>query len=640
MTKQFSAKRQIKAFTLVFFLFLGLFTENYLWAQIRIMPLGDSITRGIVGSPDEIGYRRLLYLDLINSGYDVNFVGYRPDGFLLDFDRDHEGHGGFLTQEIALNVEGYLDINPADIILLHIGTNDVDLFSTEDPTQVEAILNAIDNWESVPGNNKVVVIVAKIINQQGHLCLNDSVTTRFNNNVEAMALNRIADRIFIVDIECSAGFDYNFDMVDLIHPNQVGYDKMAAKWFADGLVVILPVADASSDLNVTEGEPVQLDGSTSHVPQVPNVNFLVMWDQIAGPIVEIVNPNSLTPTLTAPQVDANGTVLQFQLTISDIDNANLSDADIVSVNVNDNSTPVATLLKFLTTGDLNGDGRDDLAGVMASGSIWYSTNLTTWVNIPGDLQTIVTGDFDGDGNDDLAGVNSVGRVWYSLDLSSWVNIPGMVETIVAGDFDGDGDDDIAGINPNGVIAKVFYTPNLSTWTPIPGLITSITTGDFDGDGDDDIAGINPNGVIAKVFYTTNLSTWTPIPGLITSITTGDFDGDGYDDIAGINPDGVISKIFYTTDLSTWTPIPGLITSIVAGDFDGDKDDDIAGINPNGVISKIFYTTDLVNWTTVPGELDMITTGDFDADGLDDLAGVNSIGKTFYTTDLANWTYIP
>jgi hypothetical protein len=299
-----------------------------------------------------------------------------------------------------------------------------------------------------------------------------------------------------------------------------------------------------------------------------------------------------------------------------------------------------TALETLAVGDLNGDGRADLAGVQSSGQVYYSTYLSTWVNIPGNLQSIVTGDFNGDGDADLAGVNSVGKVFYTTDLETWTNIPGTVTTIVTGDFNGDGDDDIAGINPAGVASKVFYTTNLSTWTPIPGLITSIVAGDFDGNGTDDIAGINPNGVISKIFYTTDLTTWTPIPGLITSIAVGDFNGDGDDDIAGINPNGVISKIFYTTDLTTWTPIPGLITSIAVGDFNGDGDDDIAGINPAGVVAKIFYTTDLENWVTVPGVLDTITTGDFDDDGNDDLAGVNSAGKTFYTLDLANWNYIP
>jgi len=56
-------------------------------------------------------------------------------------------------------------------------------------------------------------------------------------------------------------------------------------------------------------------------------------------------------------------------------------------------------------GDFDGDGKaDDLAGLNGAGNVYYTTNLSTWRNIPGTLSKIVVGDFDGDGKaDDLAG---------------------------------------------------------------------------------------------------------------------------------------------------------------------------------------------------------------------------------------------
>ena len=61
---------------------------------VLIMPLGDSITRG----EDLVGYRRELYVDLKNAGYDVDFVGSLQDGSSTGytFDYDHEGHGGWI----------------------------------------------------------------------------------------------------------------------------------------------------------------------------------------------------------------------------------------------------------------------------------------------------------------------------------------------------------------------------------------------------------------------------------------------------------------------------------------------------------------------------------------------------------------
>ena len=50
-------------------------------------------------------------------------------------------------------------------------------------------------------------------------------------------------------------------------------------------------------------------------------------------------------------------------------------------------------------------------------------------------------DFDGDGNDDIAGLNSTGQIYYTTDLSTWTNIPGTFTAIATGDLDGDGDVD-------------------------------------------------------------------------------------------------------------------------------------------------------------------------------------------------------
>ena len=97
---------------------------------VLIMPLGDSITRG----EDLVGYRRELYVDLKSAGFNIDFVGSLQDGSSTGytFDYDHEGHGGWSDGQIASNVFVFLTNNPADIVLLHIGTNGID----PDPNQV------------------------------------------------------------------------------------------------------------------------------------------------------------------------------------------------------------------------------------------------------------------------------------------------------------------------------------------------------------------------------------------------------------------------------------------------------------------------------------------------------------------------
>ena len=86
----------------------------------------------------------------------------------------------------------------------------------------------------------VFIIMARIINRYPY----DEITTSFNDNVEAMVKARGDKRIIMVDMEDGAGIDYYTDMDDDLHPNHLGYDKMAAVWF-EALDEILSTAEFS-----------------------------------------------------------------------------------------------------------------------------------------------------------------------------------------------------------------------------------------------------------------------------------------------------------------------------------------------------------------------------------------------------------
>ena len=75
--------------------------------------------------------------------------------------------------------------------------------------------------------------------------------------------------------------------------------------------------------------------------------------------------------------------------------------------------------------DMNGDGTADLAGLSSAGQIFYTTNRSTWANIPGWLDQIRIKDINGDGRADIIGL-SVGSIYYTTNLSIWTNIPGQL----------------------------------------------------------------------------------------------------------------------------------------------------------------------------------------------------------------------
>ena len=79
-------------------------------ATVRILPLGDSMTKGSTQTTAEAShptYRYWLWNDLEKNGYDVDFVGsWTAPNFPYDFDQDNEGHGGYMTGGILNGVAG------------------------------------------------------------------------------------------------------------------------------------------------------------------------------------------------------------------------------------------------------------------------------------------------------------------------------------------------------------------------------------------------------------------------------------------------------------------------------------------------------------------------------------------------------
>lgn len=213
---------------------------------LRVMPLGDSITMGTYtattpSSDRSIGYRLKLYDDLTRTAagrYAIDFVGGQTNGEALMRDPHHEGHGGFTAQQIADGVGQWLSNRPPDIVLLHIGTNDISGDPNASAAPVGTILQHIESWEQA--NYRLWVYVARIIQR-----LDGRSVTAYNNDIAARVAARNNNRLFLVNQETGAGLNYTTgnggDMADPLHPNQSGYDKMADKWRAELLATgLLP----------------------------------------------------------------------------------------------------------------------------------------------------------------------------------------------------------------------------------------------------------------------------------------------------------------------------------------------------------------------------------------------------------------
>ncbi len=233
----------------------------------KIMPLGDSITTGeewlgvgykiaTDGIGKTIGYRQSLYNGLLGAGYTFDFVGSLLHGDNLFPDAQHEGHEGWTAFDIATadspnfgdaEVQTWLDSNPADIILLHAGTND---FAGTSAADIGNILDKIDAW-AVTYNNPITVLLARIIDQYDYTAGAIVDVRTFNDNVASMVAARTGDVINITivdqrnallypdDLSEDLAAQVTFGLPAALHPNAGGYVKMANTWFT----ALSPVVD-------------------------------------------------------------------------------------------------------------------------------------------------------------------------------------------------------------------------------------------------------------------------------------------------------------------------------------------------------------------------------------------------------------
>ena len=195
---------------------------------VRIMPLGDSITQGRRSQP---GYRPILWRRLAQAGYRVDFVGSlhaTVEGSVLDgdFDADHEGHWGWRADEVLARIDGWTAAARPDVVLLHIGTNDIGGGEHPDRTaaEVEQIIVRLR-----ARNPQVHVLLATIIP-----LVYDDISERireFNARLEDLARALDTPRSRIVLVDHYTDFDARRDTYDGLHPNPSGAARMADEWF-------------------------------------------------------------------------------------------------------------------------------------------------------------------------------------------------------------------------------------------------------------------------------------------------------------------------------------------------------------------------------------------------------------------------
>ncbi|WP_250036112.1 SGNH/GDSL hydrolase family protein [Paractinoplanes maris] len=196
------------------------------YTSLKVMPLGDSITWGSGSADSRIGnrtgaitasgYRIDLRKRLEAAGLDVDFVGSQQAG-PRGSDRDNEGHPGWRIDQIAAKVDGWLATYQPDVILLHLGTNDMAQNKNVDASaaRLSALIDQIR-----AARPEADIFVQQLV--QGHVEPYKSRIAAYNQRIPGILAGKDA-KVYLVD-QSSIGGRSEFDN---LHPNDDGYAKMA-----------------------------------------------------------------------------------------------------------------------------------------------------------------------------------------------------------------------------------------------------------------------------------------------------------------------------------------------------------------------------------------------------------------------------
>ena len=200
----------------------------------KILPLGDSITHG-VASTDDAGYRSALFKLIVAANQNVTFTGSLSNGpstvSSKTFPKSHEGHDGF-TVESGYSTYGTAGISslipsPAfstvpDIVLLHIGTNDLTSTSAKSTTsdRLDTLLTKI-----VGVAPDALIVVAKVV----PLGYSSSDWDTYNAKIPTVVQTHAGKGQHVVMVDMSK---LPTSQLTGVHPNDQGYAYMANIWYA------------------------------------------------------------------------------------------------------------------------------------------------------------------------------------------------------------------------------------------------------------------------------------------------------------------------------------------------------------------------------------------------------------------------
>lgn len=201
----------------------------------KILPLGASRVEG--ASPGFESYRYELWKDLKENNWMFDFIGTQSDNASYsafngaEFDIDHEGRGGWTSEQILEGLDDWLSqTGPADIVLLSSpGGNDA-LQGLSYTQAVSNINNIIDILQA--DNPNVTIVIEQMAPGRSDIMTTELTEffEQMQQEVVTIASNQTTAGSQVITVDMFTEFNDTY-LADDVHYNVAGAEFIATRYY-------------------------------------------------------------------------------------------------------------------------------------------------------------------------------------------------------------------------------------------------------------------------------------------------------------------------------------------------------------------------------------------------------------------------
>lgn len=218
-------------------------------ATVRVMPFGASIVEGV--SPLTLNpshdltnpqgcWRAYLQKQLKAGGVNnFDMVGGQSgptecklDGQVIDFDKNNEGHSGAKVQEFVANnnLPTWLDAANPQIIMMHVGTNDIKASRSTDQI-ISDYSTLLKQMRAKNPNMQLLVMKLIPLRSSNNTPAQVAQVPQLNDAIAKWAAVNTKSNSPITVVDTFTGFNADTMTTDGTHPNEAGNKLMSTRLY-------------------------------------------------------------------------------------------------------------------------------------------------------------------------------------------------------------------------------------------------------------------------------------------------------------------------------------------------------------------------------------------------------------------------